>query len=139
MWNAVNIEEGALPPYYIPADWVLCDGTSYGHIQTPDLRDKFIIGVGANSTFNIRDSSGSEFIRVNNLPSHTHSLVDATDFSPALENVVLGSTGSIPLQEWDQSSGTDYSVKNKTETAATGGNQPYYPKCYALCYIMYLP
>ena len=51
MWNAVNIEEGALPPYYIPADWVLCDGTLYGHIQTPDLRDKFIIGVGANSTF----------------------------------------------------------------------------------------
>ncbi len=28
----------------IPENWVLCDGSTYGSVTTPDLRDRFIYG-----------------------------------------------------------------------------------------------
>jgi hypothetical protein len=33
----------------IPTGWAICDGTLYGEVQSPDLRDKFIVGAGGAS------------------------------------------------------------------------------------------
>jgi len=60
MWSGSQIN--------IPSGWVMCDGTN----NTPDLRDRFIVGAG--STYNLHDTGGqaSVTLDVNELPSHSH-------------------------------------------------------------------
>lgn len=127
MWSAAQTSEGKLP-YWLPVDWYLCNGDTHNGVKTPNLIDKFIIGVGAGSTFNINDSSGSNLITVNNLPSHTHQ-ISPTYFS-------ADTTSSFKIDTQLQVYGVD---ENGSVTQATGGDVPYYPNCYALCYIMYIP
>jgi hypothetical protein len=40
MWNGVTL----------PSNWKLCDGTTYGSVTTPDLREKFIMSSGSSNT-----------------------------------------------------------------------------------------
>ena len=50
-----------------PTGWADCDGGTYGGIQTPDLQERFVVGVGENSdvpnmpgeTYSVGDSGGS--------------------------------------------------------------------------------
>lgn len=55
----------------IPQNWGICDGSTYGYITTPDLRNKFILGYGTNS---VGSSGGSTTIGINNLPAHNHPI-----------------------------------------------------------------
>ena len=41
----------------IPAGWGLCDGSTYGSLTSPDLRNKFIVGV--SDTYSVGDTGGS--------------------------------------------------------------------------------
>ena len=58
-----------------PTDWALCDGTTYGSVTTPDLRNKFILSYGTNS---VNTTGGSPSITVQNLPAHSHN-ISSTD------------------------------------------------------------
>lgn len=51
-------------------DWQICDGTN----ETPDLRDRFILGSG--SEYNTGDIGGSDTVILTEaqLPSHTHTV-----------------------------------------------------------------
>lgn len=53
----------------IPNDWALCDGTN----GTPDLRDRFIVGVG--STYAPGDTGGSNSVTLteSDIPAHGHT------------------------------------------------------------------
>lgn len=51
--------------YSVPAGWQICDGSN----GTPDLRDRFIAGVGANPIGSIGGS-----VVTSMLPSHSHSI-----------------------------------------------------------------
>ena len=81
-------ENGKLPPYdevssipsgiivmwsgssdAIPDGWHLCDGTN----NTPDLRDKFIIGAGSEYQPGNVGGDKTKTLSTNNLPSHSHS------------------------------------------------------------------
>lgn len=81
-------EEGILPPFEevssipsgiitmwsgssdaIPNGWHLCDGTN----NTPDLRDKFIIGAGSEYQSGNVGGDKTKTLSTNNLPSHSHS------------------------------------------------------------------
>lgn len=81
-------EEETLPPYEevssipsgiitmwsgssnnIPDGWHLCDGTN----NTPDLRDKFIIGAGSEYQPGNVGGDKTKTLSTNNLPSHSHS------------------------------------------------------------------
>jgi hypothetical protein len=88
----------------IPSGWSLCDGTG----GTPDLRDRFIVGVG--SAYNPGDIGGSSTVTldITQIPPHTHTytfesaVVDANEGSfPANNNDVrldtlnTGSTGGL--------------------------------------------
>jgi hypothetical protein len=53
------------------ANWALCDGTTYGSITTPDLRNRFILGSGTNP---VNTTGGSTTITTNNLPAHNHAI-----------------------------------------------------------------
>ena len=57
----------------IPLGWKLCDGTTYGSIQSPDLTSKFIKGAG-NSIPAVDDTGGSTTITLAgaNVAAHAH-------------------------------------------------------------------
>lgn len=52
----------------VPAGWVLCDGTN----ETPDLRDKFIVGAGNSYNTQTEGGSTTKTIGINNMPNHNH-------------------------------------------------------------------
>jgi microcystin-dependent protein len=53
----------------IPSGWQLCDGTN----GTPDLRDRFILGVPAGQEPGQTGGAHSRALTVTNLPPHNHS------------------------------------------------------------------
>jgi len=66
----------------IPSGWTLCDGGTYdrsdgqGTIQTPDLRDRFIVGSGLRYATSDSGGMDSVTISVDQLPSHNHGVTD---------------------------------------------------------------
>ena len=54
----------------IPSGFVLCDGNN----NTPDLRDRFVIGAGSAYSPGNTGGSSSVTLSTSQLPSHTHSL-----------------------------------------------------------------
>ena len=72
MWSGTVAQAEAL------TNWAICDGQN----GTPDLRDKFVLGVGstaAPSTANVNDgnnSSNSITLTEGQMPSHNHDITD---------------------------------------------------------------
>lgn len=71
------VGEGVVPPYGIimwhgsgapPAGWALCDGTN----NTPDLRDRFIVGSGGAYALNAVGGLNSVSLTLEQMPPHTH-------------------------------------------------------------------
>jgi microcystin-dependent protein len=54
----------------IPAGWALCDGNN----GTPDLRDRFILGVAAGENPGATGGNHNYTLNVNQIPSHSHSI-----------------------------------------------------------------
>ena len=80
----------------IPNGWALCDGAN----GTPDLRDRFIVGVG--TTYVVGDTGGaaSVTLTVNQIPAHTHS--GSSGAAGAHNHTASSSTNQGP--EFSQSS-----------------------------------
>ena len=71
MWNGSIAEAEAL------SNWAICDGQN----GTPDLRDKFVLGVGSSanaSTAAKGEAGGSNTIQlsIDQMPSHNHNITD---------------------------------------------------------------
>ena len=69
-----NVPVGGIILWYgatstIPENWALCNGEN----NTPDLRDRFIVGAG--STYNVGALGGNKEIALTEaqMPSHTHT------------------------------------------------------------------
>jgi microcystin-dependent protein len=103
----------------IPSGWHLCDGRR----ETPDLRNRFIVGAG--SEYKVGDTGGSNEVTltVEQMPSHSHDTPLTTDDLRAGKQSVYVD-GQKPY--------------NTLMTKETGGSQPHEnrPPYYALCYIM---
>jgi len=96
----------------IPTGFALCDGNN----DTPDLRDKFVIGAGNSHA---PDNTGGE-------SSHAHDITDQDTGGPSS----LGDGGTFVNQ-----TGSPVHTHNLTgETDSKNTLPPY----YALCYIMKL-
>lgn len=56
----------------IPSGWLLCDGTN----GTPDLRNKFIRGIGTGETDEAGATGGANTVTIttDNLPAHVHTI-----------------------------------------------------------------
>ena len=94
----------------IPDGWVLCNGAN----DTPDLRDKFIVGAG--STYAVDATGGSV--------NHNH------DFTGDGHSHTIGAA-------FDINSGAGFeSVTSIDPAAGTTDNANGLPPYHALCYIM---
>uniref|UniRef100_A0A6C0BWT5 Phage tail collar domain-containing protein n=1 Tax=viral metagenome TaxID=1070528 RepID=A0A6C0BWT5_9ZZZZ len=87
----------------IPHGWGICDGEHHDGTDTPDLRDKFIVGLGAPSGdySSIGDTGGSDttILPEQALPSHAHTLAvlavsgESSNHSHYLSGANSGSNG----------------------------------------------
>ena len=59
----------------VPAGWVLCDGQN----NTPDLRNRFVVGAGDTYAVDATGGSASTTLAAANLPAHTHTFSGTTD------------------------------------------------------------
>lgn len=64
--------------------WCLCDGAVHSGLAVPNLKDKFIIGLGTTySTLDASVGSNTVTIGTANLPPHTHGLdLDTSEADP---------------------------------------------------------
>lgn len=96
----------------IPSGWHLCDGTE----NTPDLRDKFVIGAG--DTYDPNDTGGEA--------SHNHTATQASH-----------NHSIVPGMELNAGAYRGLTTDSKTP-AITVASKSTLPPYYALCYIMKL-
>ena len=75
----------------IPSGWVLCNGNN----NTPDLRDRFVLGAG--STYDPEDTGGQETVTISTsqMPSHTHTVNSHSHSIPSHSHTVGSHTHSI--------------------------------------------
>ena len=106
----------------IPTGYVLCNGSN----STPDLRNRFVVGAGSGSNYNVNDTGGADSVTltVNQIPAHTHTYIDQY---VAIDN------GYRP---WPANN-NDCAARN-VNSGSTGGGQSHEnrPPYYALCFIM---
>ena len=106
----------------IPTGYVLCNGSN----NTPDLRNRFVVGAGSGSNYSVNDTGGADSVTltVDQIPAHTHTYID---------QYVAINNGYRP---WPANN-NDCAARNVNSGSAGGGqsheNRPPY---YALCYIM---
>ena len=129
----------------IPTGFVLCDGNN----NTPDLRDRFVVGAGSAYSPNNTGGSSSVTLSESQLPSHTHTAsvsdpghVHSTSFDNkkyfpggGSTSIGYGGAGGYPADVFSmnsQSTGITVSNSNTGSGGAIENRPPY----YALCYIM---
>ena len=102
----------------IPAGWALCDGGLHSGVQTPDLRDRFIVGAGNTKTPG--DTGGTS--------SHLHGIAHTHAYSGDEGAYQQGSTDFFRL----------YRTNHETQGASTTNSetQDHIPPYYALAFIM---
>ena len=108
----------------IPEGWVLCDGSN----DTPDLRNRFIVGAGGEYAVNDIGGSNSVTLTTSQIPSHTHTAKYSTDTTKSGDS----SSGTF-ITTISQTSG---SRSFTTETAGGGTAHENRPPYYSLAYIM---
>lgn len=106
----------------IPAGWVLCNGQN----NTPDLRDRFIVGAGNEYGVGSKGGAKEVTLSVAQMPSHSHQHrhLPAYFRDPGGDAMAQGGGTKAEPPKW--------------ETDKTGGDQPHEnrPPYYGLCYIM---
>lgn len=110
------------------------------YIQTPNLKDRFILGKDPNIHTKF-ESDGSNYINIDNLPEHSHTYDKGVSLSKGKGYV--SATGSH-----SQHTISDFAIGINHTSTKTGmwiynssnrvNHQQYYPKYYVLNYIMKL-
>lgn len=104
--------------------WAVCDGTD----GTPDLRDRFIVGVGKDYDYGDIGGEAKHKLTVEEMPSHSH------------QYTLWGQNGRVSSDDWyfTDYMEEDHKAKKDRTTKSTGGDQAHEnrPPYYALYYIM---
>ena len=107
----------------IPDDWVLCNGQN----NTPDLRNRFVIGAGRTYAVNDIGGEAAHVLTVSEMPRHNHTIPKDSGGGGTYGG------GKYCAKNSDQSSGAF--ATSSTGSGAAHNNLPPY---YALCFIMKL-
>ncbi len=129
MWSGTTVPDG----------WALCNGQTVNNQQTPDLRNRFILGKNAiDENSSLSGGSSSVALSVSNLPSHNHLYAGDDQVSYIHDgnynagNNVVSRPGNYDASSSDKGSGTIYRSSN------TGSGQSFsiMPPYYKLAFIM---
>lgn len=106
----------------IPDGWALCDGQVYNGVQTPDLRDRFVVGAGSSYNLNATGGEATHTLTIDEMPSHSHSFTHENTSAYTGTGIAGGLT----------------TADHTTITSLTGGNNAHEnrPPYHALYYIM---
>jgi microcystin-dependent protein len=129
-------------PLNPPPGWLICDGRP----NTPDLRNRFIIGVG---TINLLGTGGSASVSLTeaNLPAHSHTLTNGTaTASGGFTTYPSGAVGdpgivynSNVFHPSPNTTGVSVSIGGKTDNTGSGTAVNILPPYIGLYYIIYHP
>ena len=106
----------------IPSGWVLCNGSN----NTPDLRDKFVLGAGKDYSVGATGGEKEVALTVAQMPRHNHTIYLGYEFRG-------GSSGTLSYSPEGRNSATE-----RTNTTSGGESHNNMPPYYALCFIMKL-
>jgi microcystin-dependent protein len=125
----------------VPAGWAPCDGTIVNGLQTPDLRDRFPVGVGGNADiggpYACGQTGGTNEVTLvaDELPAHSHSYAIASyrtfRYTDGTENNGGPDWWHDSVEGSTASAGGDSSGKTKAHE-----NRPPYR---AVCFIIRIP
>ena len=109
--------------------WAICNGSTVANQKTPDLRNRFIVGVGSSYSLAATGGEATHKLTVAEMPAHTHTLTTRQEWWWVDHN------GSVQAAEPFNGNGSHY--RDHT-TDSVGGNAAHEnrPPYYALYYIM---
>jgi len=120
MIGAITAWSGSIAS--IPAGWALCNGSN----GTPDLRDRFVIGVGSSHSLNTTGGAATVSLSEANLPAHTHTLSGAS--AAAIGNHThthILPNSLTPIDFRDYLSGSISSFSTPPATIFAGGDHTH--------------
>ena len=122
----------------VPDGWAICNGQTANGLKTPNLADRFILGVANASAAGGTGGSSSVKLTVGNLPSHNHlyagddqvSFIHDESYNAGIN--VMSRPGGYDASSSSSGSGTIYRSSN------TGSGQSFsiMPPYYRLAFIM---
>jgi microcystin-dependent protein len=146
MIGAITAWSGSIAS--IPAGWALCNGSN----GTPDLRDRFVIGVGPSHALNSTGGTATVTLTTTELPSHSHASGGGTVSSSPSHSHGYSTTYFIGgdrvgnFNAFDQSHSSSmntgaagnhsHSVSGSIGNAGSGSAHNNLPSYYALAFIM---
>ncbi|MCK5616521.1 hypothetical protein KAR91_82425 [Candidatus Pacearchaeota archaeon] len=137
----------------IPSDWSLCDGSN----GTPDLRDRFVLSVGAaeepgstggstDGSTTATDSAGAHTptgtvaghtLTVAQIPAHTHSTAIQAGVQDGVGTPGIVSGGSTATDSTGGGGSHSHGLSMANVTAHTHSSVNNFPSYFKLAYIMF--
>jgi microcystin-dependent protein len=116
----------------------LCDGKTYEGIETPNLAERFVLGVSSLDQIKSTGGASSVTLTTDNLPPHSHKYagddqitnINDGNYSPG-ENIV-SNCGGYDAKSETQGNGKVYN----TSKTGSGVSFSVMPPYYKLAYIM---
>ncbi|MFA5857783.1 MAG: hypothetical protein WC955_01815 [Elusimicrobiota bacterium] len=116
----------------IPTGWALCDGIN----GTPDLRDRFLLGMSSTDTPGI---IGGTTTHIHVVPGHLHSVAGLTTNACPTDRWMVDGDGGDDFAEGSHSHTISAFNTNYSTVTITGINtQPHLPPYYKIAFIMKL-
>jgi hypothetical protein len=130
MWSGALTADGQGVLFAPTGRWALCDGQLVDGLQTPDLRERFIVGAGGDNT-NVGGSTGytqgqtgsnsnNSTLTLDNIPQHNH-LAGGVNSSGQLAGTTTGG-GNDGVHSHQASAQSNFRGAQGT---GTGGNQEW--------------
>lgn len=129
----------------IPTGWGLCNGTTYGSIESPDLTSRFVVGAGTTAIplptdyvtqYKVGDTGGEEFhqLTIEEMPSHSHGYAKVWVWSGAGYSGGgndIGGPGATDVTGGDPA---NKDIKGNPLTLPHNNMPPYYALAYIIKY-----